>query len=82
MSRWPRSRDDALSWPDGCGIYQRPLYPAETDIHRKLRDTTRLFLSRRNNSWIEIDVLAEGRRGEAGWTRPRFPEECRRPEVP
>jgi hypothetical protein len=25
----PRSRDDSLSWPDGCGIYQRP--PSDGD---------------------------------------------------
>jgi WD40 repeat protein len=26
---WPRSRDGELSWPYGCGIYQRPLYRTE-----------------------------------------------------
>jgi hypothetical protein len=29
----PRSPDGALTWPDGCGIYQRPLFPLECHIH-------------------------------------------------
>ena len=33
VSSWPRSRDDALSWPDGCGIYQRPLFGTRGDTH-------------------------------------------------
>ena len=30
----PRSPDGALNWPDGCGIYQRPLYRCCTPIVR------------------------------------------------
>jgi mRNA interferase RelE/StbE len=31
--KWPRSRDGALSWPDGCGIYQRRRYRVESYNH-------------------------------------------------
>lgn len=31
---WPRLRDGALSRPDGCGTYQRPLYAFPTGHHR------------------------------------------------
>jgi hypothetical protein len=33
VSRWPRSRDGVLSWPDGCGIYPRPLFSVEAHTH-------------------------------------------------
>jgi hypothetical protein len=37
VSRWLRSRGGALSWPDGCGIYQKPLFRVSCRFSRRSR---------------------------------------------
>jgi hypothetical protein len=41
VSKWPRSRDGALNWPDGWGIYQGPLFRVEGQPLNRRAGSTR-----------------------------------------